>query len=159
MIKFRDTNAGCPIGRQATKTDLVDMLCALGAHVDDLQALDRLGVEELRNILRGRLPGVVLDTSRQATRRDLLGIATALGCELKVRPHSVGKNMPTEELRAWIRALLSVQFFAGELVVTPNGQRAVVIEQGARVAVRLLVGHTPLEHFWPYQLRGTGERA
>jgi hypothetical protein len=157
MIKFRDTQAdGFPMSRQATKTDLVDMCRALGTAAGDAWPLS-----QVRDAIRGKLPAAELDTSRQATKKDLLGIALALGCDVTSRP----KNMPTEVLRAWIRTMLiqrgqgSPVFHAGELVVVPNGQRAVVIEQGARVEVRLLVGNGPLEHYWPGELKGTGERA
>lgn len=155
MIQFRDTSAdGFPMRRQATKTDLVDMARALGAPADDRHSL-----AQVRDLIRSKLPAAELDTSRQATKADLLGIALALGLVVN------RKRPSAEDLRAWIRTLLNQRgqgspvFYMGELVVTPNGQRAVVIEQGARVEVRLLVGHGPLEHFWPGELKGTGERA
>jgi hypothetical protein len=102
VIRFRDTQAdGLPMGRQATKTDLVDMARALGAGADDSHSL-----AQVRALIVAKLPTATLSTSRQATKDDLLGIARALGADLHSRPHATGKNMPVEGLRSWIRTLL-----------------------------------------------------
>ena len=52
QLEFRDTDPqGHPLGRQATKTDLVDIARALGCTVVD----DKSTVYELRHRIRARL--------------------------------------------------------------------------------------------------------
>lgn len=96
MIQFRDTqlDGGLPVGRQATKTDLIDMARALGS-----AARDDMGVAQIRALIVAALPGVKLYTGRQVSKYGFLGLGEALGL-------SVSKRQSAEELRAWIRQAL-----------------------------------------------------
>ncbi len=135
MIKFRDIQAdGVAVGRQATKTDLVDIARAIGV----LTARDENSVDELRALIQTKLPTFAPKSSRQATKADLFGIAAALGIAANTR-HTA------EELRASIRNFLLERVPVSDVVVEEPAPATVT----APAAPAELIFHMPERPYSP----------